>query len=123
MRARWSGGLVAVLGLALLVPSAVSAQTSYGWMVADNPDVFCDAPLPATMVEGDLGSTLYITDDAEIDKVTFAGALNPSVLDANWNNSDHTAVIDLSSDANAYIVWSCAPLNGEPIQQNDPQEV
>lgn len=122
MRARSSAILSAAL-LSLLLPAAASAQGSGIWAVADNPSVDCELPLPATMVTGELGTYLWVADAAEIDKVTIASESYLEIVDTNWHEHGHDAEITTSADVTAYIVWSCAPMNGEPVQQNDPQEV
>ena len=121
MRARSSAVLAAAL-LTLLLPVAASAQSGF-MAVADNPGVDCELPLPATMVTGELGTYLWVADSAEIDKVTLAADGPIEVVDTNWHEHGHDAEITTSVDVTAYVVWSCAPMNGEPVQQNDPQEV
>lgn len=121
MRARTLGGLAAALTV-LIAPAAVSAQTVSS-LVANNPDVHCDLPLPAAMVTGELGSTLWVQDPADIDKVTVTAAPGAVILDVQWTANRREAIIDVSSDVEAYTVWSCAPLNGEPVMANDPQQV
>ena len=122
MRVRSWGGLTAAVVVAMLAPAAVSAQ-SETWILADNPDVYCEAPLPASIVVGDLGSTVSLIDEAQIDKITLASTFGASVLDAQWTDDSHGATITTSADVTGYITWSCAPLNGEPVQMNDPQQV
>ena len=122
MRARSMAGLMAALLISVLVPAAVSAQSSQT-LVADNPGADCQAPIPATMVTGELGDTVIVADDAEIDKLTLASEPGSSVVDAGFGADGHEATVVTSDDVSAYIVWSCAPMNGEPIQRNDDQEV
>ena len=129
MRVRSWGGLTAAVVVAMLAPATVFAQSDVvvpqpdSWILADNPDVYCEAPLPASMVVGDLGSTIYLADEAQIDKVTLASTFGASVLDVQWSDDGHNAEITTNADVTAYITWSCAPLNGEPIQRNAPQQV
>jgi hypothetical protein len=122
MRARSRSGLVAVTSLTLLLPAAAHAESSFT-VVAENPGVYCDLPLPATMVSGELGSTVWVTDPAQIDKVTLATAWGAEIVSLDFHDGAHAATIQLSADISAYIVWSCAPLNGEPVLQNDPNQV
>jgi len=122
MRARSKAGLMAALLLSLMLPAAVSAQSTQT-LVADNPDADCRAPLPATVVTGELGDTVVVADDAEIDKLTLASDAGASVIDADFHDDGHAATVTTTEDVSAYIVWSCAPMNGEPIQRNDDQEV
>ena len=121
MRTRTIGSLAAVVVLSLLAPVTVSAQTST--LLADNPGVDCDAPLPASMVTGDLGSTVVVVEEAELDKVTLAADVGGEVLDAAFTDDGHEATIVTTTDASAYVAWSCAPINGEPVQMNDEDEV
>lgn len=121
MRAR-SSAVLAVALLTLLLPAGVSAQSG-SWAVADNPGVDCELPLPATLVTGELGSDLLVADVAQIDKVTLASDQSVEVLDSVWHESGHQAEITTSAAVVAYVVWSCAPVNGEPVLQNEPQEV
>ena len=91
MRTRSMTGLVAVLALSLLVPAAAAAQTDT--LLADNPTVDCDAPLPASMVSGELGNTVVVVEDAELDKVTVATAEGGAVIDADFSDGGHEATI------------------------------
>lgn len=122
MRAR-SLFTLAALAVTLAVPSAVAAQGGEYMILVDNPWVDCDAPLPATMVVGDLGTQFWVTDPAEVDKVTMGTVYGGYVVDVHFSDGWHEAEINTSDPVSSYIVWSCAPLNGEPIQENDPDEV
>jgi hypothetical protein len=122
VRARSTGGVIAALVAILLVPAAAAAQSDVS-LVADNPDVRCDAPLPSIIVTGELGSTLWVQDPSDIDKVTLITALGAEILDVDWEENRREATIDVSADVTSYAVWSCAPLNGEPFLANDPQQV
>ena len=86
MRTRTISSLAAVVVLSLLAPAAVSAQTST--LLADNPGVDCDAPLPASMVTGDLGSTVVVVEEAQLDKVTVAADAGGEVVDAAFTDED-----------------------------------
>jgi hypothetical protein len=108
--------------LAALVPAAAAA-TQPDPHAVNNPRLRCTDPLPSSVVVGELGSTLWISDLAQIDRVTFSAAADVEVLRVDWAADDHEVTIDLSGEATAYIAWSCAPVNGEPQQANDPQEV
>lgn len=121
MRARTLTGLVAVVALSLLAPAAVSAQTES--LLADNTRVDCDAPLPSTMVAGELGSTVIVVEEGEIDKVTLAAEPGAEVVDAEFSDGGTEATIVTTADNSAYVAWSCAPLNGEPVMMNDEDEV
>lgn len=122
MRTR-SLGILSLLALALAFPGAASAQSGEYLILVDNDHVDCDAPLPATMVVGDMGTQFWVTDPAEIDKVTMATEYGAYVVDVHFQEGWHEAEIITSASVTSYIVWSCAPLNGEPIQENDPDEV
>ncbi len=122
MRSRTRAGLTAALLLALALPAAGSAHGDH-MLVVDNPFVDCDLPLPSTMVAGDLGTVVWVEDPAEIDKVTMSAEDGASVEDVSFGDGWHDAQITISDAVSAYVVWSCAPLNGEPVLQNDPQEV
>ena len=117
MRTRSMIGLVAVLALSLLTPAAALAQSDT--LLADNPSVDCDAPLPASMVTGELGNTVVVVEDAELDKVTVATDVGGEVIDADFTDGGHEATIVTTTDASAYVAWSCAPINGEPVLIND----
>lgn len=121
MRTRSTIGLVALATMALLVPAGVAAQTDT--LLADNPRVDCDAPLPASMVTGELGNTVVVIQDAELDKVTLAADAGGEVVDAEFDNDNQQATIVTTTDTSAYIAWSCAPINGEPVLMNDDDEV
>lgn len=121
MRAR-SSALLMVALFSLLVPAAASAQTA-GWVVADNPAVDCELPLPTAIVTGELGTSLVVSDVGEIDKVTLGADGVAEILDVAWHEDGRVAEITTATAISAYIVWSCAPVNGEPVQQNEPQEV
>jgi len=123
MRAFVQGGLAAAAALTLILPAAASAQTGGTWVLADNPSVTCLLPLPEMMVTGELGSVIQVDDPQDIDKVTLGSDYEVELLSVDWHDGAHQATITASADLSAYIVWSCAPLNGEPVQQNDPQEV
>ena len=120
MRARSWGGLVAVVVLAMLLPVSVAAQS--GQLEADNPSADCRVPLTETIVSGDLGSIVVVDGTAEIDLVTLDSD-DGEVVDVNWDDGGQEATIVTSDDVSSYIVWSCAPMNGEPVQQNDGQDV
>jgi len=123
MRTRSLSGLtIATVMALLLLPGAVSAQTST-LLVADNPGADCVAPVPATVVVGDLGTALDVQDAAEIDKVTMAADYGADMVDAAFHDDGHQASVETTADVNGYIVWSCAPMNGEPIQRNDGSDV
>jgi ABC-type sugar transport system substrate-binding protein len=122
MRAR-SLLVVTALAAALALPAAASAQSGGYSVLVDNPWVDCDLPLPATMVVGELGDRFWVTDPAEIDKVTMLTEYGAYVVDVSFEEGFHTAEIQVSAPVSAYTVWSCAPLNGEPVQQNDYNEV
>ena len=125
MRARTLSGLTAAAFVVLILPGAVAAQTSM--VVADNTKTDCDAPLPAAMIAGELGSTVEWDDpadvDAEIDKLTLATDPGAEVVDVDFRHDSTEATVITSDDVTAYIVWSCAPVNGEPVQMNDEDEV
>lgn len=122
MRAR-SLVVMAALAAALALPTAAAAQGGGYSVLVDNPWVDCDLPLPATMVVGELGDRFWVSDPAEIDKVTLTTEYGASVIDVSFEEGYHAAEIQVSANVSAYIVWSCAPLNGEPVQQNDYNEV
>jgi hypothetical protein len=122
MRAIWRSGLVAATTLTLLLPAAASADSVY-MVMADNDKVYCDLPLPSIMVSGELGTIVSLEDPQEIDKVTLATSWGAEIVDATFHDDRHTGTIELSADISAYVIWSCAPLNGEPVLQNDPNEV
>jgi hypothetical protein len=122
MRAR-SIIVMAALAATLALPGAASAQGGGYSILVDNPWVDCDLPLPATMVIGELGDRFWVADPAEIDKVTMDTDHGAYVIDVTFEDGFHTAEIQVSANVYAYTVWSCAPLNGEPVQQNDPDEV
>jgi hypothetical protein len=122
MRARsWSGLATASVMALLLLPGVASAQTST--LVADNPGTDCVAPVPDSVVVGDIGTTVDVTGDAEIDKLTMSSDYGADVVDANFQNDGHDATVVTSADVSVYIVWSCAPSNGEPVQRNDGSDV
>jgi len=123
MRARSLTGLMTAAALALLLlPGAASAQTS-STLVADNPTTDCLAPVPDTVVAGEIGTTVDVATDAQIDKVTLATDYGAGVVDSSFQNDGHEATVVTTSDVTAYIVWSCAPVNGEPVQRNDGSDV
>ena len=122
MRARsWSGLVTASILALMLLPGAASAQTST--LVADNPGTDCVAPVPESVVVGDIGTMVDVAVDAQIDKVTMSAAYGADVLDSSFQNDGHDATVTTSSDVSVYIVWSCAPVNGEPVQRNDGTDV
>jgi hypothetical protein len=122
MRAR-SIIVMAALATALALPAATAAQGGGSMVLVDNSFVDCDLPLPATMVVGELGDRFWVNDPAQIDKVTLATEYGASVVSVDFGDGWHTAEIHVSAAVSSYLVWSCAPLNGEPVQQNDPGEV
>jgi hypothetical protein len=121
MRARVLRGLATATVLAMLVPAGASADWST--VTVNNPSVSCDAPLPAAIVSGEIGSTVWVESEAQIDSITLSADGGIEVLDADWDRDSHEATIEVTAEVTAYVVWSCAPINGEPIQENDPQEV
>jgi len=121
MRVRSSGGLMAVAMLALLMPTGAAAQS--GQLEADNPANTCSEPLTETIVSGDLGSTVVVEDSGEIDLVTLETDGGGEVIDVDWDDDDDTATITATEAVDTYVVWSCAPMNGEPVQRNDGQDV
>ena len=122
MRAR-SLGILTLLAVALALPASASAQGSGYLILVDNNHVDCDLPLPATVVVGELGTQFWVSDPAEIDKVTMSTQYGAYVVDVHFREGWHSAEITTSDAVSSYIVWSCAPLNGEPVQQNEPGEV
>lgn len=127
MRAR-SLSIIAVLSLALIVPTAATAQSSGYLLLVDNERIDCDLPLPAVMVSGEFGTTIFVSEDTQvdevqIDKVTLMTTFGAELVQADFRKNSREAEITLSSDVSSYIVWSCAPLNGEPVLQNEPNEV
>lgn len=122
MRTHTRIGILAALVASMALPVTGLAHGSQ-MVLVDNPFVDCDLPLPATMVSGDLGSVIWVTDPAEIDKVTLATEYGASVEGVVFGEDWHDAEITVTAQVSTYVVWSCAPLNGEPVQQNDPQEV
>jgi hypothetical protein len=127
MRAR-SLSIIAVLAVSLVGPAAATAQSGGYLLLVDNERIDCDLPLPAVMVTGELGTTIFVSEDTQvdevqIDKVTLSTTFGAEVLDAQFRKNSREAEILVSTDVASYIVWSCAPLNGEPVLQNDPNEV
>jgi hypothetical protein len=127
MRAR-SLSIIAVLAVSMVAPAAATAQSSGYLLLVDNEKIDCDLPLPAVMVSGELGTIIFVSEDTQvdqvqIDKVTLATTYGAEVLDSQFRKNSREAEIIVSADVSSYIVWSCAPLNGEPVLQNDPNEV
>jgi hypothetical protein len=120
MRVRSWGGLVVVTALALLLPASVAASDT---LEADNPANSCGTPLVQTSVSGEFGSTVVVEDSVEIDLVTLDTDPGGEVVDVEWADDGHEATITATDQVNTYVVWSCAPINGEPVQRNEDQDV
>jgi hypothetical protein len=55
--------------------------------------------------------------------VTLAAGYGADVIDSNFQDGGHEATVVTTSDVSTYTVWSCAPLNGEPVQRNEGSDV
>lgn len=127
MRAR-SLSIVAVLAASLIAPAAASAQSGGYLLLVENKHIDCDLPLPALMVTGELGTMVFVAEDTQvndvqIDKVTLVSTAGAEVITADFRKNSREAEIVVSADVSSYVVWSCAPMDGQPVLQNDPNEV
>lgn len=127
MRAR-SLSFIAVLAMSLIAPAAATAQSGGYLLLVDNTHIDCELPLPALTVTGELGTTIFVSEETQvnevqIDKVTLLTSYGAELILDTFTKNSREAEILVSADVSSYTVWSCAPLDGEPVLQNDPNEV
>ena len=71
----------------------------------DNPNVWCDYPVPGKKVEGDFGRTISVYSSNPIDFVTVKSGQGAYVVFATFDK--FWGKIKLSKDVSNYVVWTC----------------
>jgi hypothetical protein len=71
----------------------------------DNPNVWCEHPVPGNKHEGDFGQTIHVSAGNPIDFVTVKSGQGAYVVYKTFDK--YWGKIKLSKDVSNYVVWTC----------------